>query len=407
MPDETLFKYSYTRGLALFVYGLLVLGAVTIGLLRIGRWFETGGILPNLAAAVLVVALIGSVGGVAAMLNRLGQHMAFKQNFPNQRLRLYVAQPFAGLGLGVLVFTVLVIPVNLLLNFTASGQLVFADSFTSATFLAVSLLLAWIAGFYQEQGIKKIISLVKKTESPEPAELSTNADAPFSFKEWYHRRRQMARWSYTWGIFILLYGVAWMMGLVAVQLMWGLPMFSPQATNTAGIITVLVLGAWPTVMAGGVGGVIGMTNDLYRHVSFEQNFDRQFLMYFLVQPVVGAILGLAMYLFVSGGYLSLAPLFSNGTPPTIVDIPSIIMMQMVLGWAAGFRQQTISALVLKLIGDVMKFLKKVWTLINPVNLFNPAKRNAALADIGETTDVFKPLDEDDGPSDSFKWWAPD
>lgn len=407
MSDISLFKYSYTRGLALFIYGLLVLGAAIVGSLRIETWFAHGGILPNLTAAVLAVALMGSVGGVAAMLNRLGQHVAFKQDFPNQKLRLYVAQPFAGLGLAVLVFTVLVIPINLLLNFAAGGHLVFADSFTSATFLAVSMLLAWIAGFYQEQGIRKIISLVKKTENPQPVELSTNVNAPFSFKEWYHRHQQMTRWSYTWGIFILLYGVVWMAGLVAGQFMWGMPMFSIQASSTAGIITALVLGAWPTVMAGGVGGVIGMYNDLYRHVSFEQNFDRQFLMYFLVQPVVGAILGLAMYLFVSGGYLSLAPLFSSGMPPTVVDIPSIIMMQMVLGWAAGFRQQTISALVLKLIGDVMKFLKKVWTLINPVNLFNPAKRNAALADLGETTDVFKPLDEDGGPSDSFKWWAPD
>jgi len=405
MSKESLFRYSYTRGLALFIYGLLWLGAAAAGLMNIGGWFAAGGILPNLAAAVLAAGLVGSMGGVAAMLTRLGQHVAYKQDFPHQKLRLYVAQPFAGFGLGLLIFVVLVIPVNLLLNFASSGRLVFADSFTSATFLAVSMLLGWIAGFYQEQGIKKIVSLVKKTEEPHPVELSTNTEAAFSFKEWYRRHRQMVRWSYTWGIFVLLYGVAWMVGLVAVQWVWGPPILSPGMVS-AGIISALVLGAWPTVMAGGVGGIIGMYNDLYRHVSFEQNFDRQFLMYFLVHPVVGAILGLAMYLFVSGGYLSLAPLFSNGTPP-VVDAPSIIMVQMVLGWAAGFRQQTVSALILKLIGDVMAFLKKVWALVNPKTLFNPAKRDAALADIGETTDVFKPLDEDAGATDSFKWWAPD
>jgi len=222
---------------------------------------------------------------------------------------------------------------------------------------------------------------------------------------WHKRRQLMVQWSYTWGVFILIYGVAWIVAWLAGNLAWGVSLFSPEVAEvspTNNIATTLVLAAWPAIIAGGIGGVVGMLNDLYRHVSFEQDFDRQHLMLYLVQPAVGCVFGVVMYFLVAAGYLSLQPLFSSGGAAPVIDSPSVIMAQLVLAWLAGFRNQTVSNLIMKLVGDVVAFFKLVGKLIHPTTLFDAEKRQQVLAQIGKKNEVFKSLAEEASAPDSVK-----
>jgi len=359
-------------------------------------------LLLNLLLAVMAAGLVGGIGGATGMLKRLGQHIAIDEDLVTQSVVLYFLQPIAGVIGGGLVFAFIAVPGSLLVNFVAHGQLIVARSFSSATFTAIYLLLAWTGGYYQQQVYLKLKSLLKKQTAGKKA---VNLDAPFSFKAWYRHQQEVFRWSFTWGLFILFYAVLWLAVLVYSYVWADQSILTPEPASAV-LPIVLLLAAWPTAAAGGIGGTVNLLHRLYQRVSYEQNFDRQELMWYLVQPVVGIVFGLALYLLVASGYLALQPIFSSRSS-LIVDLPPVVMLQILLGWIAGFRQQLISDLILKLVGDVVSFVKLVLKLVNPLTLFNKTKREQVLAEIGRQHQIFKPIATGSGSNDGVKWWAPD
>ncbi len=405
MTREALFSSSYRRGLPLFGYGLLWLMA-TLGLFGVlNGLLGSDGAAANFVTAVAASALAGGAGGAVTMLNRLGDHVAVKQDFVDQSLVYYILQPPVGAIAGVAVFTLITVPGTLIINFATLRQLPVVQILASSTFTAIYLLLAWTAGYYQQQGFLKLRAMLRQTQPESHLPAPINPNAPFSFKEWYRRQRQLRRWSYTWGIFVLGYGIFWAVALLFSFLQSGQAILQPEPAPVI-LPMMILLAAWPTALAGGLGGVFGMLNKLYQQVSYDQDFDRQALMWYLVQPVVGAMFGVVLYLLVAAGYLSLQRLFSARTSQ-IVDASTVIMLQMLLGWIAGFRQEIISELLLKLAGSVADFFRAVLKLLNPFTLFNKTKREAALAELAKQNQIFKSLTEDSSKSDGLKWWAAD
>lgn len=403
MDRNELFRASYGRGIPLLGYGLIWLAGTVVILSGLGRFFAgSEGLLLNLLLAVMAAGLVGGIGGATGMLKRLGQHIAIDEDLVTQSVVLYFLQPIAGVIGGGLVFAFIAVPGSLLVNFVAHGQLIVARSFSSATFTAIYLLLAWTGGYYQQQVYLKLKSLLKKQTAGKKA---VNLDAPFSFKAWYRHQQEVFRWSFTWGLFILFYAVLWLAVLVYSYVWADQSILTPEPASAV-LPIVLLLAAWPTAAAGGIGGTVNLLHRLYQRVSYEQNFDRQELMWYLVQPVVGIVFGLALYLLVASGYLALQPIFSSRSS-LIVDLPPVVMLQILLGWIAGFRQQLISDLILKLVGDVVSFVKLVLKLVNPLTLFNKTKREQVLAEIGRQHQIFKPIATGSGSNDGVKWWAPD
>ena len=417
--EEALFKESYTRGLALMIYGVIWLALMLVGLLLTGQIFGNGNnLVITLLAAIYASALVGAMGGATAMLIRLYQNVSIKQNFRQQSTFTYVIQPLIGIVAGVLMLLIITLPATLLVNFARSGQLLFAETFASSTLVAIQILLAWVAGFYQQKGLEKARAFLNKKEPEQqvdqpqepplfPAPINTNN--PLSFKELAHWQRQMIHWSFTWGLFIFLYGVVWMVIMVGSYLTTGTWV---QETVGQNIVVSLVMAAWPVAIAGSIGGVVGMYTDLYKHISYKQDFHRQFLMSYLVQPIIGLMYGAVMYFFIAAGYLAIDSVINSDNPATVVDSLTVIMAQMVLGLVAGFRQQSITRLIQKLLRDVVIFIKLVGKLLHPKNLFKKANRDRILAEIGEQTGLFKPAEpgeesDSSSSSDGFKWWAPD
>ncbi|MEJ5198628.1 MAG: hypothetical protein WHX53_06870, partial [Anaerolineae bacterium] len=103
---------------------------------------------------------------------------------------------------------------------------------------------------------------------------------------------------------ILGYEMGWlvlfMLGLIfAAPLCWA---FAGPG-NILGATIKDIFPFWNTLMWGGIGGIVGALYALWWHISDQQDFDRHYLMWYLVQPVMGMVLGGIVFLLFTGGFL--------------------------------------------------------------------------------------------------------
>jgi hypothetical protein len=134
---------------------------------------------------------------------------------------------------------------------------------------------------------------------------------------------------------ILGYEVAWL-ALFLLGLVFAAPLTQLFARmgNITGATGADVFPFWNTLMWGGIGGIIGALYALWWHVSDQQDFERQYLMWYLVQPIMGLVLGGIVFLLLTGGFLLLQvqPSDSNAGARLIPYLVAVL---------AGFRQNFI------------------------------------------------------------------
>lgn len=158
------------------------------------------------------------------------------------------------------------------------------------------------------------------------------------------RRRNLKRWSYTWGSFVFFYAIAWLALFVTAIVFTG--NINTTVGSLAGQSGGLEAGrsAWYSALAGGIGGVIGILYSLYWRVAVKQNFDRQYLLYYLVQPIMGFFLGAVTHLIITAGFLTFN---ASGADSTIT-----VILQMVIGFVAGFRQRVVYELIDRIVQKI-------------------------------------------------------
>ncbi len=108
-------------------------------------------------------------------------------------------------------------------------------------------------------------------------------------------------------------------------------------------IGVFGIRAWYSALAGGIGGVVVILYNLYWQVSIKQKFESQYLMMYLVQPILGVFLGVVMFFIVSTGFLAINNDF-KGT--------GLLSLQLVLSFVAGFGQQPVYRLIDRIIQGI-------------------------------------------------------
>lgn len=138
-------------------------------------------------------------------------------------------------------------------------------------------------------------------------------------------RHQLKRWSYSWGIFILLYAIIW---LAMLGYGFFIDISKYGISETAG---------WFSVLAGGAGGVVTVLYNLSWQVSVQQAFDRQHIMKYLVQPIMGLILGAVMFFIVSAGFLVIS---SNG-----LGSSGLMAFTILVSFIAGLSQEVVYRLI--------------------------------------------------------------
>ncbi len=105
---------------------------------------------------------------------------------------------------------------------------------------------------------------------------------------------------------IFAYEFVWLIAFVAGLIFAGyLAGWIGMVGNLGAATMNTVFPAWNAMMWGGVGGVVGSLYHLWWHVAEKQDFDGQYMIWYLVQPVMGLILGGILYLVLASGFLVL------------------------------------------------------------------------------------------------------
>ncbi len=112
---------------------------------------------------------------------------------------------------------------------------------------------------------------------------------------------------------------------------------------TQGVLTAV--GFWSTFVWGGIGGAVGAMYILWTHVSQRQDFERQHVMWYIVQPIMGLVLGGVTFLLIYSGLVTL-----QASQPAAVALTSEVQLfPCLIAFTAGFRPQFIFGLLTKII----------------------------------------------------------
>ena len=168
-------------------------------------------------------------------------------------------------------------------------------------------------------------------------------------KTMLHRKKKLTRSSYSLGTLVLIYGVIW-----TVLCIWGyfipIPFEKLLADADLGVIFKAV---WFSGLAGGLGGSVEIFWRLYYRVSIKQDFDPQYMMYYIVKPILGFVLGLVMYFLVSvGTSLTGGATIQTGSTTTGFGLT------LLLGFVAGYRQESVFDMIYVLINKIAPDSKK-------------------------------------------------
>jgi hypothetical protein len=146
------------------------------------------------------------------------------------------------------------------------------------------------------------------------------------------KQRTLRQSSYSWGMFVFFYALIWLVVFCA-----GFTFHLQNLVTGDNII-------WYAALAGGIGGVVTIFWDLSWHISVRNDFDRQYVMKYLVYPLMGLVLGGVVYLLTSAGFfvLNTAAASGSGTPALS---SSVLAVQVLLGFVVGFRQQVVYDMV--------------------------------------------------------------
>lgn len=164
------------------------------------------------------------------------------------------------------------------------------------------------------------------------------------------RKKNSGRWSVIYGYPVLLYDVVWFLLLLGSLLFdQSLAVFIANITKTTVSVDLAKLSMehifplWNTMAWGGIGGVVGSLYSLYWHAAVEQDFDKQYLMWYIVQPIMGIILGGIVYLIIAAGFMSVQMLGGQastvGEAAQTMTSPVIKAFHSLVACVAGFRQR--------------------------------------------------------------------
>lgn len=164
------------------------------------------------------------------------------------------------------------------------------------------------------------------------------------------RSRLSETWGRVYGRRILLYELAWLIvflgGFLYVELAqaniaaWITAVLGEVGSTFAALFTPFVT----SLMWGGIGGVVGALYSLWWHVSEVQDFDRRYTMWYLVQPIMGFVLGGIVYLIIGTGFLAL-----QGTVPNAEAAVGAQLFPALVAVLGGFRQKFVYELLERII----------------------------------------------------------
>jgi hypothetical protein len=161
-------------------------------------------------------------------------------------------------------------------------------------------------------------------------------------------KQNVRQWAVKWGSFLLLYALIWLVIFGAGFL------FQEQVSAWLGETSAgvnMVRAGWLSALAGGVGGILNIFYELFVRVVIKKSFDRQYVMYYVAQPVMGFVLGAVAYFIIQAGFLVVEITISEGLPEDQQSLlaTAVMALQIGVGFLAGFRQRWVLEMVDKIV----------------------------------------------------------
>jgi hypothetical protein len=153
--------------------------------------------------------------------------------------------------------------------------------------------------------------------------------------------QRVKHWSSRLGIGLFVYETVW--GIVMLLFMFlvlGPAAFISNSEAGAGGLSQEVSFLLGSMVWGGLGGVIGAWLSLIKHISKDQDFDRQHTLWYINSPVMGIGVGAVIYLILRAGLLSISGPAQEITSPLIIYL---------LAWLAGYQQNVFTSLVKRML----------------------------------------------------------
>jgi hypothetical protein len=165
------------------------------------------------------------------------------------------------------------------------------------------------------------------------------------------------KWSHHYGNRLIAYLSVWFALFMASIVFFGpLSEWLEEVTLSATLTGTPPIQVPPllfTMVWGGIGGVIGGFYSLWRHIAEEQDFDKQYTVWYTLQPIMGLVLGGIIHIFVLAGFLSMFSQVSSADVSLAKESQAVQAFPALLAVVAGFRPNFVYALisqVVKLIG---------------------------------------------------------
>jgi hypothetical protein len=143
-------------------------------------------------------------------------------------------------------------------------------------------------------------------------------------------KHNLTRSGYSWGLFVFFYGLVWLILLIA-------GFFVDVAALVPGGRSF-----WFSALTGGIGGVVAILYNLSWHVSVKNDFDRQYVIKYLAQPLMGFILGGVIFLITNAVFVLFA---FKPADAQLALLGGADLFQMLLGFVAGLHQPFIYNLI--------------------------------------------------------------
>ncbi|MFN7035608.1 MAG: hypothetical protein ACK4SN_04505 [Bellilinea sp.] len=102
-----------------------------------------------------------------------------------------------------------------------------------------------------------------------------------------------------------------------------------------------------TLLWGGFGGVVGALYALWKHIAAEQDFDPQYALWYITNPLLGIALGAFVFLVFQAGFFSL----TAGTEENVTIRSALVIY--VFAWVSGFKQNVVYEIVRRIL-DVFR-----------------------------------------------------
>lgn len=168
--------------------------------------------------------------------------------------------------------------------------------------------------------------------------------------------QDIEKWSHYYGNRLIIYLVTWfavlMAGVVIIHI-GALSVWLGRITSTAteGITPTAIEPLLFTMLWGGIGGIVGGLYSLWRHIAV---FDKQYTIWYTLQPISGIILGGIIHVVTMTGFLSMSVQSVEAGATTGQVSLAVQWFPALMAVAFGFRQNNFYALldrIIELIGQ--------------------------------------------------------